>query len=107
LVNATNTESFGSGKAGPSFVNNKGFFMFSTADASSTIDFSKAAIDEGAVDCLPSKEIWQTPLYSPSPLKNSSKDGNCRSLSLMRYGGLAHLRQLYGSGPCKGALAWI
>ena len=40
-------ESFGSGKVGPSFGNSEGFFMFLVADASSTIDLSRAANDEG------------------------------------------------------------
>jgi hypothetical protein len=67
LVDATNTESFGSGKAGPSFGNSEGFFMFSAADASSSIDFSGAAIEEGVVESPPSKDIGQTLVCSPSP----------------------------------------
>ena len=54
-------KSFGSRKVGPSFVNSE-LFLFSTANASSTIDFSKAAIDEGIVDNFLSKEIRRTPL---------------------------------------------
>jgi hypothetical protein len=50
LVVDTNTESFGSVKPGPSFVNNNGFFIFLAEDASSTIDFSKAPIHNGVVD---------------------------------------------------------
>jgi hypothetical protein len=46
----TNTESFRSVKAGPSLVNSNGFFIFSAEDAFSTIDFSKAPIDDGIVD---------------------------------------------------------
>src|SRR5665811_1472715 len=50
LVVDTNTESFGSVKAGPSLVNTNGFFIFSAEDAFSTIDFSKAPIEDGVVD---------------------------------------------------------
>ena len=39
LVVDMNTESFGSVKAGPSFVNSNGFFIFLVDDAFSTIDF--------------------------------------------------------------------
>jgi hypothetical protein len=78
LVDATNTESFGSGKAGPSFGNSEGFFMFSAADASSSIDFSGAAIEEGVVESPPSKDIGQTLVCSPSPLRSSRKNGICR-----------------------------
>jgi hypothetical protein len=57
LVDATNTESFGSRKAGPSFVNSKEFYMFSAAYASSIIDSSSATINEGVVDSPSNKEI--------------------------------------------------
>jgi hypothetical protein len=50
LVLDTNTESFGSMTAGPSLMNSSGFFIFSAEDAFSTIDFSKAPIDDGVVD---------------------------------------------------------
>ena len=50
LVVDTNTESFGSVKARLSLINNNGFFIFSIEDAFSTIDFSKAPIDDGVVD---------------------------------------------------------
>ena len=60
LVGARNTESFGSGKPGPFLENNKGFFMFSTIDASSTIDFSRAPIDKTVVKNPPSKDVGQT-----------------------------------------------
>jgi hypothetical protein len=50
-------ELFGSGKPGPSLGNSKGFFVFSAADASSTIDFSKAPLQEGVVDSPPNKDI--------------------------------------------------
>jgi hypothetical protein len=42
ITGGTNMVSCESRKVGLSTVNSKGFFMFSTADASSTIDFSKA-----------------------------------------------------------------
>jgi hypothetical protein len=84
-------ESFGLGKLGPSFGNSKGFFMFSAADASSTIDFSRAAIDEGVVESPPSKDAGQTIVCSPSPLRNSRKNGVSRSSS-ERYSGFAHPR---------------
>jgi hypothetical protein len=95
MAGGTNTESYGSRKVGPSF------FMFSIADAYSTIDFLRAAIYEGVVDSPPSKEIGQTPLCSSSSLKSSRKDGNCGSLFPDKYGGLVHLRQLYKSGPLQ------
>jgi hypothetical protein len=73
--------------------------MFSTADESSTIDFSRAEINERALESPPNKEIGLIPVCSPSSLKNSRKDGICRSLSLERYEGSMHPRQLYKSGP--------
>jgi hypothetical protein len=99
LVGTTNTESFGSGKPGPSFGNSKGFFMFSTADTLSTIDFSKAPLQEGVVDSPPSKDIVCTIVCSPSPLRNSKKDRICRSSFSERYDGSAPSRQLYSSVP--------
>jgi hypothetical protein len=102
-VCATNTESFGSGKRGPSFANSKGFFMFSAADASSTIDFSRAPIDDGVVESPPSKDVGQTIVCSPSPLRNSRRNGVCRS-SFNGYIGFAHPRQLYGSSQIRSAL---
>jgi hypothetical protein len=71
----TNTESFESVTAGPSLVNSNGFFIFSTEDAFSTIDFSKVPIDDGVVDspfCNNNKEIG---VSSPSPLKSSRWNG--------------------------------
>jgi hypothetical protein len=59
LVVDTSTESFGSVKAGPSLVNSTGFFIFSAEDAFSTIDFSKALIEDGVVDsplCVDNEE---------------------------------------------------
>jgi hypothetical protein len=103
LVGATNTESFGSGKGGPSFGNSKGFFMFSTADASSTIDFSRAPIDEGVVESPLSNDVGQTIVCSPSPLRSSKRNGICRSFS-ERYIGSAHPRQLYGPSHVGSAL---
>jgi hypothetical protein len=95
LVGATNTESFGLGKQGPSFGNSKGFFMFSAADASSTIDFSRAPIDDGVVETPPSKDVGQTIVYSSSPLRSSRRNGVCRPSS-DGYTRSAHLQQLYG-----------
>jgi hypothetical protein len=100
-VGATNTESFELGKARLSFVNSKGFFIFSIVGVSSTIGLSRVAIDEGVVDSPPNKEIGQIPLCSPSSLKSSRKDGLHRSLSPKRYKGLTYLRQLYGSRPLR------
>jgi hypothetical protein len=74
VASATNTESFGSGKVGPSFANSKGFFIFSTKNASSNIDFSRALIDEEVVESPPSKEIGQTPLYSIQPSRSSGNN---------------------------------
>jgi hypothetical protein len=99
LVDATNTESFGSRKPGPSLGNNKRFFMFSVADASSTIDLSKAPLQEGVVDSPPSKVIVCTTVCSPLPLRTSKKDRICRSSSPERYDGSAPPRQLYSSVP--------
>jgi hypothetical protein len=95
LVGATNTESFGSGKPGPSFGNSKGFFMFSAADASSTLDFSRAPINEGVVESPPSNDVRQTIVCLPSSLRSSKRIGICRSFS-ERYTRSAHPRQLYG-----------
>jgi hypothetical protein len=99
LVGATNTESFGFGKPGPSLGNSKGFFMFLAADASSTIDFSKASLQEGVVDSSPSKDIVCTIVCSPSPLRTSKKDRIYRSSCPERYDGSAPPRQLYSSMP--------
>jgi hypothetical protein len=71
----TNTESFGSVKPRPSFVNSNGFFIFSTEDAFSTIDFSKVPIDNGVVDSPPSNDNKQTVVSSPSPFKSSRWNG--------------------------------
>jgi hypothetical protein len=95
LVDATNTESFGSGKPGPSFGNSKGFFLFSATEASSTIDFSRAPVDEGVVESPPSNDVGQTIVCSPFPLRSSNTNGVCRFRS-ERYTGSAHPRQLYG-----------
>jgi hypothetical protein len=103
LVGAINMESFGSRKPGPSFGNSKGFFMFSATDASSTIDFSRAPIDEGIVESPPSKNVGQTNVCSLSPLRSSRKNGISRS-SLERYTGSAHPRQLYGPSHVRNAL---
>jgi hypothetical protein len=70
---ATKMDSYGLGKVEPSFANNKGFFMVSTVDLSSIIDFSLVAIDEGVIDSPSSKEIGRTPLHSPSFSKNSKE----------------------------------
>jgi hypothetical protein len=89
VAGATNTKSYGSKKARPSSANSKDIFMFSTTDASSIIDFSRATIYKGIVDSPPSIENGRIPLCSPSPLKNSRKDGNCRSLSLDKVWGMS------------------
>jgi hypothetical protein len=99
LVGATNIESFGSRKPGPSLGNSKRFFMFSVADALSTIDFSKAPLQEGVVDSPLSKDIVCTTVCSPSPLRTSKKDRICRSSSPERYDGSAPPRQLYNIVP--------
>jgi hypothetical protein len=78
-------------------------FMFSAVDASSTIDFSRAPIDEGVVESPPSKDFGQTIVYSPSPLRSSRKNGISRSSS-ERYTGSAHPRQLYGPSHVRSAL---
>lgn len=57
MASGINIEPYGSWKVGLLFVNNKAFFMFPTADVSSTIDFSKAVLEKGVVDNLPSKDI--------------------------------------------------
>jgi hypothetical protein len=41
--------------------------MFSVADASSTIDFSRAPIDEGVVESPPSKDVGQNLCAPPPP----------------------------------------
>jgi hypothetical protein len=101
LVDVTNTKSFGSRKARPSFINSKGFLMFLTGNASSTIDFSRVVIDEGLVDSLSIKEIGRSSLCTPSPLKSSRQDGICMSLFQERYRGSTHPRQLYRSRPSR------
>jgi hypothetical protein len=99
MAGGTNIVSYELGKVGPSVVNSKGFFIFLAVDASSTTDFSRAAIDEGVVDSLPREDIGQTLVCSPSPLKSSRKDGICRTLCSERYRGSANPHQLYGNGP--------
>ena len=102
-MSIANTESFGLGKPRPSFGNSKGFFMFSTANASSTIDFSKAAIDEGVVESPPSNDVGQTIVCLPSPLRSSKRNGIYRSSS-EKYIGSAHLQLLYGPSHVGSAL---
>ena len=75
LVVDTNTESFGSVKAGQSLVNSNGFFTFSAEDAFSTIDFSKAPIDDGVVDSPLCNNNKETGVSSPLPLKSSRWKG--------------------------------
>jgi hypothetical protein len=77
--------------------------MFSAADASSTIDFSRATIDKGVVESPPSNDVGQTIVCSPSPLKSSKRNGICRSSS-ERYTGSAHPQQLYGPSHVGSAL---
>jgi hypothetical protein len=91
----TKTESFGSMRAGPSFVNSNGFFIFSAEDAFSTIDFSKAPIDDGVVDsplCNDNKKIG---VSSPSPLKSSRWNGIGKA-SPQRYRRSRQSSQFYG-----------
>lgn len=66
LVVDTSTESFGSVTPGPSLVNSTGFFIFSAEDAFSTIDFSKAPIDDGVVDSPLCKDNEETGVSSLS-----------------------------------------
>ena len=99
MASGTNTMLYESGNIGLSIVNSKGFFMFSAADVSLTIDFSRAELNEGILESPPNKGNGRIPVCSPSSLKNSRKDGICRSLSPERYGGSMHPRQLYKNGP--------
>lgn len=71
VVVDTNTESFGSVEGGPSLVNSTGFFIFSAEDAFSTIDFSKAPIDDGVVDSPLWNNKKQSTVSSPLALKSS------------------------------------
>ena len=105
LVGATNTESFGLMKPRPSFGNNKGFFKFLVANASSTIDFLKAPIDEGIVDSPPSKDSGQIVVCSLLPLRSSRWNGICRA-SLERYIELAQPRKLYRPSHVASAFEW-
>jgi hypothetical protein len=91
-----NTESFGSVKAGPSPVNNNGFFIFSAEDAFSTIDFSKAPIDDGVVDSPLCNDNKQIGVSSPSPLKSSRWNGIGKA-SPQRYRRSRQSSQFYGS----------
>ena len=99
MASGTNIVSYELGKVGLPVVNSKGFFMFLAVDASSTIDFSRAAIDEGVVDSLPREDIGQTLVCSPSLLKSSRKDGIYRSLCSEKYRESTNPHQLYGNGP--------
>jgi hypothetical protein len=76
----TNILSYESRKVGPFCVNSKGFFMFSIADVSTTIDFLRVAIDEGVIHSLLSMDIRQTLGSSASSLKSSKNEGIYRSL---------------------------
>ena len=71
----TNTESFGSVKEGLSLVNNNGFFIFLAEDVFSTIDFSKAPIDDGIVDSPLCNDNKQTGVSSSSLFKSSRWNG--------------------------------
>jgi hypothetical protein len=75
VVVDTSTESFGSVKAGPSLVNSTGFFIFSAEDAFSTIDFSKAPIDDGVVDSPVCNDSNETGVSSTLALKSSRWEG--------------------------------
>jgi hypothetical protein len=102
-VGDTTTESFGSVKPGLSFVNSNGFFIFSAEDASSTIDFSKAPIDEGIVDSPPSNDNKETVVCFPSPLKSSRWNGICKA-SPKRYRSSRQSWQFYGPSHVASAL---
>jgi hypothetical protein len=76
-------------------MNSNGFFIFSAEDAFSTIDFSKAPIDDGVVDspfCNNNKEIGMS---SPSPLKSSRWNGIGKN-SPHRYRRSRQSSQFYG-----------
>src|SRR5450759_5205202 len=75
LVVDTSTESFGSVKAGPSLVNSTGFFIFSAEDAFSTIDFSKAPIEDGVVDSPLCNDKEETSMSSFLSFKSSKWKG--------------------------------
>jgi hypothetical protein len=91
----TNTESFGSVKAGLSLVNSNGFFIFSAEDAFSTIDFSKAPIDDGVVDSSLYNDNKQTSVSSPSPFKSSRWNGIGKA-SPQRYRRSRQSSKFYG-----------
>ena len=77
----------------------KPYVMFSAPDpASAAIDFSRAGVDEGAVDSPPGRGPARTPLCSPSPLKRVvSTPLRSRSLSpTLRTHTTPHMK-LYGS----------
>jgi hypothetical protein len=57
-------------------VNNKDFFIFSTVDVSSIIDFSRAVIDEGVVDSPLNKEIGQISFVLSLPFEELIKGWN-------------------------------
>jgi hypothetical protein len=99
----TNTKSFGSVKAGPSLVNSNGFFIFSAEDAFSTIDFSKAPIDDGVVDSPLCNDNKQTGVSSPSPFKSSRWNG-IRKASPQRYKRSRQGSQFYGPSHVASAM---
>jgi hypothetical protein len=103
LVVDTNTESFGSMKPGLSFVNNNGFFIFSVEDAFSTIDFSKAPIDDGVVDSPLFNDNKKTGVSSPSPFKSSRWNGIGKA-SPQRYRRSRQSSQFYGPSHVASAM---
>jgi hypothetical protein len=103
LVVDTNTESFGSVKPRPSLVNTNGFFIFSAKDAFSTIDFSKAPINNGVVDSPLCNDNKQTSVSSPSPFKSSRWNGIGKA-SPQRYRMSRQSSQFYGPSHIASAM---
>jgi hypothetical protein len=91
IVGGTNTMSCESEKAGQSAVNSKGFFIFSTVDASSMVDFSRTGIHEGVLDSPPPKDNGQIPRCSPSPCRKPPRNKIYRSLCSEWKIGTLHL----------------
>ena len=102
LVVDTNMESFGSVKAGLSLMNSNGFFIFSTEDVFSIIDFSKAPIDDGVVDNPVCNDNKQIGVSSPLPFKSSRWKGIGKA-SPQRY----KRSQFYGPSHVASAMEMI
>ena len=84
VVVDTNTKSFGSMKAGSSLVNSTRFFIFLAEDVFSTIEFSKAPIDDRIVDSPLCKDNKETGVSPPLPFKDSRWKGIIKA-SPQRY----------------------